>query len=192
MACAWASASIAAGRLMSHSWSSIVFVIACAKVGPEASCAASSAAASSTGSARRLKKPQRSASSAPIERPVNSSSAVRPWPIRRGSIAHTPMSQPARPTRVNRKATLARGVPRRMSAAVAIAAPAPTQTPSIAAITGCGQPRIAFTRSPVMRVKRSSPRMSISVSGPMMSRTSPPEQKLPSEPAITITLTSSS
>jgi hypothetical protein len=102
------------------------------------------------------------------------------------------MSQPASPTRVNRKATFARGVPSRMSQAVAIAAPAPTQTPSMAAITGCGQPRIAFTRSPVMRVKRSNPRMSISVSGPMMSRTSPPEQKLPSEPAITITLTSSS
>ena len=39
-----------------------------------------------------------------------------------------------------------------------------------------------------MRVKRSSPRMSISVSGPMMSRTSPPEQKLPASPAITTAL----
>ena len=57
-------------RLMSHSWSSIVLVIACANVGPAASDAASSAPpAASTGSARRLKKPQRSASSAPIERP---------------------------------------------------------------------------------------------------------------------------
>ena len=43
-----------------------------------------------------------------------------------------------------------------------------------------------------MRVKRSRPRMSISVSGPMMSRTSPPEQKLPSSPVITTALTSSS
>ena len=43
-----------------------------------------------------------------------------------------------------------------------------------------------------MRVKRSSPLMSISVSGPMMSRTSPPEQKLPASPAITTASTSSS
>ena len=100
------------------------------------------------------------------------------------------MSQPASPTRTNRNATFARGVPRRMSQAVAIAAPAPTQTPSIAAITGCGQARIAFTRSPVMRVKRSRPSMSISVSGPMMSRTSPPEEKLPASPVITTALTS--
>ena len=32
-------------------------------------------------------------------------------------------------------------------------APAPTQTPSSAAMIGCGQARIALTRSPVMRVK---------------------------------------
>ena len=93
---------------------------------------------------------------------------------------------------MKRNATFARGVPSRRSEAVAIIAPAPTQTPSIAAITGCGQPLIALTRSPVMRVKRSSPLMSISVSGPMMSRTSPPEQKFPSSPAITTTLTASS
>ena len=93
---------------------------------------------------------------------------------------------------MNRNATFARGVPSRRSEAVAIIAPAPTQTPSIAAITGLRQPLIAFTRSPVMRVKRSSPGMSISVSGPMMSRTSPPEQKLPASPAITTTLTASS
>ena len=42
----------------------------------------------------------------------------------------------------------------------AIIAPAPTQTPSTAAMTGCGQARIALTRSPVMRVKASSPFMS--------------------------------
>src|SRR3954454_23975643 len=36
-----------------------------------------------------------------------------------------------------------------------------------------------------MRVKRSRPSMSISVSGPMMSRTSPPEEKLPASPVIT-------
>ena len=46
---------------------------------------------------------------------MNSSSAARPWPMMRGRMAQAPMSQPARPTRVNRKAVLLRGVPRRMS-----------------------------------------------------------------------------
>ena len=111
IACACASASIAASTLMSHSWSSIFLVIACAKFGPAASEAASARASSpsASGSTSRLKKPQRSPSSALIERPVNSSSAVRPWPMIRGSIAQTPMSEPASPTRVNRNATLARG-----------------------------------------------------------------------------------
>ena len=88
----------------------------------------------------RLKKPQRSPSTPFIARPVNSNSAARPWPTIRGSIAHAPMSQPARPTRVNRNATFERGVPIRMSDAVAIIAPAPTQTPSTAAITGFRSP----------------------------------------------------
>ena len=83
-----------------------------------------------------------------------------------------------------------RGVPRRRSQAVAIAAPAPAQMPSTAAMTGCGQCRIAFTRSPVMRVKSSSPSMSIRVSGPMMSCTSPPELKLPASPVNTTASTS--
>ena len=70
------------------------------------------------------------------------------------------MSQPARPTRVKRNAVFASGVPRRRSAKSAIIAPAPTQTPSTAAMTGCGQARMALTRSPVMRVKASRPFMS--------------------------------
>jgi hypothetical protein len=40
-----------------------------------------------------------------------------------------------------------------------------------------------------MRVKSSSPAVFISVSGLMISNTSPPEQKLPPAPAITIALT---
>ena len=39
---------------------------------------------------------------------------------------------------------------------MAMIAPAPAQTPSIAATIGCGQTRIALTRSPVMRVNISS------------------------------------
>ena len=108
----------------------------------------------------------------------------------RGSIAHAPMSQPASPTRVNRNATFADGEPSRRSDAVAIIAPAPTQTPSTAEITTCRQPRIAFTRSPVMRVNASSSGIVIFVSGPMMSCTSPPEQKLPCSPAMTTACTS--
>jgi hypothetical protein len=57
----------------------------------------------------------------------------------RGSIAQAPMSQPARPTRLNRKAVLLRAVPSRRSLAIAMIAPAPAQTPSIAATIGCGQ-----------------------------------------------------
>ena len=75
----------------------------------------------------------------------------------RGSIAQAPMSQPARPTRLNRNAVFERAVPRRRSEAIAMIAPAPAQTPSTAAMIGCGQARIARTRSPVIRVNLSSP-----------------------------------
>ena len=43
----------------------------------------------------------------------------------------------------------------RRSDAIARIAPAPAHTPSIAAMIGCGQARIAFTTSPVIRVKSS-------------------------------------
>ena len=69
-------------------------------------------------------------------------------------------------------------------------APAPAQTPSIAATIGCGQTRIALTRSPVMRVNISSSGAFNRTSGPMISCTSPPEQKLSPAPARTTTLTS--
>ena len=58
------------------------------------------------------------------------------------------------------------------------------------AIRACPQPIIALTRSPVMRVKFSRPFMSRPTSGPMMSCTSPPEQKLPPFEAKTTTSTS--
>ena len=73
---------------------------------------------------------------------------------------------------------------------MAMMAPAPAHTPCTAAMIGCGQPRIAFTRSPVMRVKFINPIMSICTSGPMISCTSPPEQKLPPAPRITTAFTS--
>ena len=50
---------------------------------------------------------------------------------------------------------------------------------------------VAFTKSPVMRVKASRPFMSIRTRGPMMSCTSPPEEKLPPFEAKTTARTSS-
>ncbi len=100
------------------------------------------------------------------------------------------MSHPASPTRTNRNAVFAAGVPSRTSLASATIAPAPAQMPSTAATIGCGQWRIAFTRSPVIRVNARSSGIVIRVNGPMISCTSPPEQKLPPEPAITTALTS--
>jgi len=102
------------------------------------------------------------------------------------------MSQPARPTLLNRKPTLAPTAASRMSEAMAMIAPAPAQMPSTAATVGCGQARIAFTRSPVMRVNAVSPLVSIFTSGPMISNTSPPEEKLPPAPVTTTAFTSSS
>ena len=75
-----------------------------------------------------------------MARPVYSSSAARPGPMMRGSMLQAPMSAPASPTRTNRNATLLRAVPKRISDAIAMIAPAPAQTPSIAATIGCGQP----------------------------------------------------
>ena len=68
-------------------------------------------------------------------------------------------------------------------------APAPAQTPSIAATIGCGQARMDFTTSPVIRVKSSSSTVFILVSGSMISNTSPPEQKLPPAPVTTMAFT---
>jgi hypothetical protein len=67
---------------------------------------------------------------------------------------------------------------------------APAQTPSIAATMGCGQARIALTRSPVMRVNMSSSGAFRRISGPMISCTSPPEQKLSPAPRMTMAFTS--
>ena len=55
---------------------------------------------------------------------------------------------------------------------------------------GCGQARMALTSAPVMRVNASSSGMVIWVSGPMISCTSPPEQKLSPAPVSTTALMS--
>src|SRR5580700_7838616 len=110
--------------------------------------------------------------------------------MQRGSRLHAPMSAPARPTRTNRNAVLLRAVPKRRSLARASIAPAPAQTPSTAATMGCGQARIALTTSPVIRVNASSSGIDIFVSGSMISKTSPPEQKLSPAPVMTTARTS--
>jgi hypothetical protein len=79
------------------------------------------------------------------------------------------------------------GVARRISDAMARIAPAPAHTPSTAAIMGCGQARMALTRSPVMRVNASRSGTVMRVRGSIISNTSPPEQKLCSAPVSTIT-----
>src|SRR5258707_225165 len=66
----------------------------------------------------------------------------------RGRIAHAPMSQPASPTLLNRKATLAPVAASRRADAIAMMAPAPAQMPSTAATSGCGQARLALTAQP--------------------------------------------
>ncbi len=71
-------------------------------------------------------------------------------------------------------------------------APAPAATPSTAATIGCGQARMALTSSPVMAVKFIRPLVSRSSSGPMISWTSPPEQKSPPAPVTTKARTASS
>ena len=100
------------------------------------------------------------------------------------------MSAPASPTRVNRKANEADSAITRKSQASAITAPAPAATPLIAAMTGSGHSRSALTTLPVIRVNSSSSAVPISCSGPMISSTSPPEEKPRPSPVITSTRTS--
>ena len=102
------------------------------------------------------------------------------------------MSHPASPTRLNRNATLAEEVASRTSDAMAMMAPAPAQMPSTAATMGCGQARMALTRSPVISVKRNRSVVFMATSGPMISRTSPPDEKLPPAPESTKAFTDSS
>ena len=100
IACACASDSTISSMPMAHSWFIMVLVTPCANigsVGEERAMALRLRLAPRWDACRPLKKPQRWPSSAVIARPVNSSSAARPWPITRGSSPHAPMSAPARP-----------------------------------------------------------------------------------------------
>ncbi len=100
------------------------------------------------------------------------------------------MSAPASPTFVNRNAIFAERAASRKSEASAITAPAPAATPFRTASTGCGARRMALIRAHVMRVNARSSGPVILRSGPMMSSTSPPEQKPEPSPVIEIARTS--
>ena len=97
------------------------------------------------------------------------------------------MSAPASPTRGKRNADLRARRREPESEAIARIAPAPAQTPSTAATIGCGQrahrldegARHARELEQLGHVERPT-------SGPMISSTSPPEQKFPPAPVSTI------
>jgi hypothetical protein len=97
------------------------------------------------------------------------------------------MSAPASPTFVNRNENFAELATSRMSAASASTAPAPAATPLTAATIGSGQSRIALTTEPLIRVNSSSSAAGIRWSAPMISSTSPPEQKPRPSPVSTST-----
>ena len=101
------------------------------------------------------------------------------------------MSAPANPTLGKRNDTFADSAITRRSAAIAITAPAPAAAPLIAAITGLAQRRMFSTTAPVMRANASTAFRSLLVRGPMMSSTSPPEQKPFPSPVITTAFTAS-
>ena len=101
----------------------------------------------------------------------------------RGKIPQAPISAPASPTRVNRNAVFASGVAILRSEAIAKIAPAPAQTPSTAAMTGCGHLRIALTNIAGHAGEGDQVRhRHAGGAGSMISKTSPPEQKLPPLP----------
>ena len=141
----------------------MVLVIMCAKVGPSARRLASAiaSASSASGATSRLKKPQRSPSSADMVRPVKSSSAARPWPIdarQHGAGAHVAAGEAdAREEE--------RGLGRRRAEAH-VGEERDHRAGADADAVDRGDDRLrrtrfmAFTRSPVMRVKASRPFMS--------------------------------
>jgi hypothetical protein len=87
------------------------------------------------------------------------------------------MSAPVNPTFVKRKAIFDVSAATRRSEASASTAPAPAAVPLIAAMTGLRRRRMFRMTAPVMRAKRVTVSASAPMSWPMMSCTSPPEQK---------------
>ena len=192
IACAWASASMHSPRPELHSCYSIVLVIAWPKVGPSARLVGHRG-----GFGEQLVRLDQAVVEAEALGLLAADDAAGVEQVGGAREADHARQQRAR-AHVGAGQADAHEQERELAArrrvahvgGQAIIAPAPVQTPSIAAMIGCGQPRIALTRSPVMRVNASSSGMSILTSGPMISCTSPPEQKLPPSPVNTTALTS--
>ena len=139
-----------------------------------------------------MANPKAKASSAVTFSPSIRISVARPAPTMRGSSQAQPMSAPASPTELNRKRNDAERARIRKSAARAMTAPAPAATPLRAAMIGFGSSRMRWTTAPVIRVNSRTSRWSPPSSRrPMMSPTSPPEQKPRPSPWTTTTATSS-
>ena len=90
---------------------------------------------------------------------------------------------------MKRKAILALGAAMRMSQAAAMTAPAPATVPLRAPTIGRRQAIIERMSAPVARVNSRRPRASVSNSLPMISSTSPPEQKARPAPVSRIART---
>jgi hypothetical protein len=102
-----------------------------------------------------LKKPQRSPSSPPSAAGVEqlAGAALADDARQHGAGAHVAAGQA---DAVEQKGGLAARRAQPHIEAMAMMAPAPAHTPSMAATMGCGQARMALTSSPVMRVNISS------------------------------------
>ena len=140
---------------------------------------------------RRLKKPQLAPSSADI-------AAAGEQQLRGASLADDARQNRARAHVAAREAD-AREQKRDLARAACRSAgrrpsrgsrPAPAHTPSTAATIGCGQGTHRLHEIARHAREVQQRRHAISVSGPMISCTSPPEQKLPPAPVMTMARTS--
>jgi hypothetical protein len=191
-ACACASLSIISSMPIAHSWLSIVLVIVCANQGPSASMRATLCASASSVRLVHGVEP------APGQALVGPHRAPRVQQLGGAALADDARQQAAG-AHVGAGQADAREQERRLRRRRA-QAPVGRQRhhragPGAHAVDG-GHHRLrrmrlmALTRSPVMRVKRSSSGAGMRVSGSMISNTSPPEQKLPPSPVITTLRTS--
>jgi hypothetical protein len=192
IACACASASIACSIVIAHSWCSMVLVMPLAKLGPAARsrAIACASASSDSGGTRRLNQPQRSPLAAQRAAGVQqfAGPALADDARQHRAGAHVAAGQ-AHAVEQERGLAACRAQAQvgrhRQDGAGAGTHAVDGRDDGLRAGT-----RMAFTRSPVMRVNISSSGAFSRTSGPMISCTSPPLQKLPPAPVITTALTS--
>ena len=126
-----------------------------------------------------------------MKSPSNKSSLAFDKPTMRGKSHAAPMSAPHNPTLVNRNAIFAELAAMRRSAAAAITAPAPQVVPLSEARIGFSSVRMFAINLQVKRVNACTSASGTSNKRPMMSFTSPPEQKARPVPVITTARTES-